>query len=167
MVHPSDTAAALTALDAAVVVVGRDGERRVPVADFFVLPRIDPTRETVLERGELVKEIVLPPAAEGLRSSYRKEAHRRTWDFALVGVAAALRIAGGRVVDARVVFSGVAPVPWRSTGTEEVLQGQPLTAEVIGRACGAAVEGASPMRHNAYKVELLRGLLEQELRRHV
>jgi xanthine dehydrogenase YagS FAD-binding subunit len=167
MVHPSDTAAALTALDASVVAVGPGGERRISVADFFVAPNVDPTRETVLEHGEVVKEIVLPPAADGLRSSYHKEGHRRTWDFALAGVATALRMSGGSVAEARVVFSGVAPVPWRSRTTEEALQGKRLTADVIGRTCEAAVEGAAPMRHNAYKVDLLKGVLEKELLRYV
>lgn len=167
MVHPSDTAAALTALDATVVAVSRAGERRVPIADFFVRPSVDVTRETVLERGELVKEIVLPPAADGLRSSYHKEGHRRTWDFALAGAATALRMNGGNVTEARVVLSGVAPVPWRSKAAEQALQGNALTPAVIGRACAAAAEGASPMRHNAYKVHLLKGVLEKELQRYV
>ncbi|MCG6957747.1 MAG: FAD binding domain-containing protein [Gemmatimonadetes bacterium] len=167
MVHPSDTAAALTALDATVVAVGRAGERRIPIGDFFVAPSVDPTRETVLEHGEMVKEIVLPPAADDQRSSYHKEGHRRTWDFALAGAATALRMTGGNVAEARVVFSGVAPVPWRSMAAEEALQGNTLTPEVIGRACDAAVEGAAPMRHNAYKVGLLKGVLEKEMLRYV
>jgi len=166
MVHPSDTAAALTALDATVVTVGGGGERRIPIADFFVAPSVDPTRETVLEHGELVKEIVLAPPADGLRSSYHKEGHRRTWDFALAGAATALRMTGGNVAEAHVVFSGVAPVPWRSRAAEEALQGNALTPDVVGRACAAAVEDASPMRHNAYKVELLHGVLEKELLRY-
>ena len=147
--------------------MGRGGERRIPVADFFVTPSVDVTRETVLERGELVKEIVIPPAADGLRSSYHKEGHRRTWDFALAGAATALRVTVGSVAEARVVFSGVAPVPWRSRAAEKALQGHSLNAGVIERACEAAVEGAAPMRHNAYKVELLRGVLEKELLRYV
>ena len=163
MVHPSDTAAALTALGATVVVAGPDGERRVAMDDFFVPPRVDPTRETVLQPGELVSEVLLPRPAEGVRSSYRKAAQRQTWDFALAGVALALRFADGRVAEANVVFSGVAPVPWRSAAAEEALAGHPLTPEVVERAAAAAVEGASPMRDNAYKVELLRGVLEQSL----
>ena len=83
--------------------------------------------------------------------------------FALAGVASALRMDGDRVAEARIVFTGVAPVPWRSPETEAVLAGQTLTPDVIARACAAAVEGASPRRHNGYKVDLLKGVLEQEL----
>lgn len=164
MVHPSDTATALTALDATVVVEGAGGTRRVPIAEFFVPPRVDPTRETVLEHDEVVTEVTLPPAPEGLRSSYHKVRARRSWDFALAGVALALRTGpDGVVAGARVVFSGVAPVPWRSAAVEDVITGQRLSAELARRAGEAAVEGARPMRDNRYKVDLLKGLVEREL----
>ena len=166
MVHPSDTAPALTVLGATATVAGPDGERRVAMDDFFVPPRVDPTRETVLQHGEVVTEVLLPRPAEGVRSSYRKAAQRRTWDFALAGVALALRFADGRVAEANVVFSGVAPVPWRSAPAEEALTGHALTPELVERTAAAAVEGASPMRDNAYKVELLRGVLTEELARY-
>ncbi len=164
MVHPSDTAAALTALDASVVIEGPGGRRQLPVADFFVSPRTDPTRETVLAQGELVTHVTLPPAADGLRSVYRKVAPRRCWDFALVGIALALRCgADGVVSEARVVFSGVAPVPWRSSPAEEVLVGHRLDLEIVRRACESAVRGARPLRDNSYKIDLMRGILQREL----
>lgn len=164
MVHPSDTAPALMALNASVVVQGPRGTRTVPLDRFFVLPETDPTRETVLEQGEMVTELILPPPAAGVRSSYRKVRSRRSWDFALVGVALAVRKdAGGAVTEARVVFSGVAPVPWRSTAAEGAITGQRLTAEVAERAAEAAVADAEPMPQNFYKVDLLRGIVAQEL----
>ena len=164
IVHPSDTAPALMALGATATVVGPGGARAVPMDDFFVLPRIDPTRETTVEQGEMVTELVLPAPGDGLRSSYRKVRGRRSWDFALAGVALALRIgAGGTVDGARVVFSGVAPVPWRSAAVERVLTGETLGDDVIRLAGEVAVEGAQPMRDNEYKVRLLRGVLEDEL----
>jgi len=164
MVHPSDTASALVALGASVVVQGPRGTRTVALGEFFVPPQVDPTRETVLEQGELVTEVLLPPPGAGLRSAYRKVRMRRSWDFALVGVALALRKdAGGTVSDARVVFSGVAAVPWRSSAAEGVINGQRLTEDVVLRAVEAAVAEARPMRDNGYKVNLLRGILGQEL----
>ncbi|NJD18287.1 MAG: xanthine dehydrogenase family protein subunit M [Gemmatimonadetes bacterium] len=164
MVHPSDTAPALIALNASVAVQGPRGSRTVPLDKFFVLPSVDPTRETVLEQGEVVTEVLLPPPGTGLRSSYRKVRSRRSWDFALVGVALALRKdSGGTVSEARVVFSGVAPAPWRSAATEGVITGQRLTEDVVRRAAEAAVEEADPMPDNFYKVDLLQGIVAQEL----
>jgi len=164
MVHPSDTAPALIALNASVAVQGPRGSRTVPLDRFFVTPAEDPTRETVLEQGELVTEVLLPPPGAGLRSSYRKVRARRSFDFALAGVALAVRRdAGGTVSEARVVFSGVAPVPWRSTATEGVITGQRLTDDVVRRAAEAAVAEADPMPDNFYKVDLLQGIVAHEL----
>ena len=164
MVHPSDIAPALMALNASVVVQGPRGTRTVALDRFFVLPEVDPTRETVLEQGEIVTEVLLPPPGTGLRSSYRKVRARKSWDFALAGVALALRKdASGTVSEARAVFSGVAPAPWRSTATEGVITGQRLTEDVVRRAAEAAVAEADPMPDNFYKVDLLRGIVAQEL----
>ncbi len=164
MVHPSDTAPALMALNASVAVQGPRGSRTVALDKFYVPPSVDATRETVLEQGEIVTEVILPAPGVGLKSSYRKVRTRRSWDFALVGVALAIRKdSGGAVSEARVVFSGVAPVPWRSEATERALVGQRLTEEVVRRAADAAVAEADPMPDNEYKVELLRGVLAQEL----
>ena len=163
IVHPSDTAPALVALGAALRVVGPGGARTVPVEAFHVLPSVDYRRETVLEPGEIVAEVVLPPPASGLRSTYRKVRARASWDFALVGAAIALRLADGVVREARVAFSGVAPVPWRAKAVEAVLTGRRLDAATIGHAATAAVKGAEPLAHNGYKVPLLRGLVEERL----
>jgi xanthine dehydrogenase YagS FAD-binding subunit len=165
IVHPSDTAPALVALDAAVVIRGPQGTRRIPVADLHVPPAENPTRETVLEPGEIIVDIVLPPPPEGLYSSYRKIRTRRAWDFAIAGCALALAFDNGQVRDCRVVLSGAAPVPWRSRETEEAIRGQPLDADVIARAAEAAVSPAQPMSNNAYKVPLFRGMIEEELRK--
>lgn len=164
MVHPSDTAAALLALNASVAVDGPRGSRTIALDKFFVLPDVDPTRETVLEQGEVVTDILVPAPGVGLRSSYRKVRTRRSWDFALVGVALAVRKdSAGAVSEARVVFSGVAPAPWRSGPAEKAIVGQRLTDEVVRRAAEAAVAEADPMPDNEYKVDLLRGVLAQEL----
>jgi xanthine dehydrogenase YagS FAD-binding subunit len=162
IVHPSDTAPALVVFDASVRITGPKGSRTVPVEKFHVLPRTDVRRETVLEPGEIVTEIVLPPS-RGLRSSYRKVRVRASWDFALAGIALALRIKDGVVADARTVLSGAAPVPWRSREIEVAIAGRKLDADVIAKAAEAAMKNAQPLKENEYKVPLFRGMIEEEL----
>ncbi|HQU33793.1 MAG: molybdopterin dehydrogenase [Acidobacteria bacterium 21-70-11] len=164
-VHPSDAAPALVALDATVRITGKNGSRSVPVAQFFVGPETDYTRETVLAPGELVTEIVLPPQPAGTRGAYRKVRARGSWDFALAGAAVVATVAGGRVTRMRIVLSGAAPVPWRVPEAEREVTGQRLTTQVARRAAAAAVKGAEPLAENGYKVELLRGAVEEALLR--
>lgn len=161
MVHPSDTAPALTALDARVRVIGPKGARTVGMDSFFVLSSKDATRETVLQAGEIVTEIVLPAASSNLRSSYRKVRVRGSWDFALAGVAMALRITSGKVDAARIVLSGVAPIPWRAVEAEKALVGQTIDAATAARVGEAATTGAEPLSQNGYKVDLVRGIVEE------
>lgn len=163
IVHPSDTAPALVALEAVARIVGQRGTRKVPIEHFHTLPSQDFQQETVLDPDEIVSEIFLPPAPSGLRSAYRKVRARRSWDFALAGVALALRFNGSTVKKARVVFSGVAPVPWRSREVEETITGRRLDANVAANAGEAAIRAAEPMEKNAYKIPLLRAVVAQEL----
>jgi len=163
IVHPSDTAAALTALDAVVHIAGPAGTRAVPVEQFYVRPSQDPQKETVLRSDEMVTHIVLPAAKEGLRSSYRKVRARRAWDFALAGVALAIRFTSQRVTGARVVLSGAAPVPWRCREAEDVLVGKAINADLAKKAARATVAKAQPMTKNVYKVLLFRNVVEEEL----
>jgi len=163
IVHPSDTAPALVALQASVTIAGPNGRRSVAVENFHVPPSEDYTRETVLEPAEIVTEIVLPPPADGLRSSYRKVRARRAWDFALAGVALAIAFNGDQATDARMVLSGAAPVPWRATAAEKAIQGGRLDSDRAAKAAEEAVKNAEPMEQNEYKIPLLRGLIEQEL----
>jgi xanthine dehydrogenase YagS FAD-binding subunit len=161
MVHPSDTAPALVALDGQVRIAGPHGTRTTPLESFFVLPATDTTRETVLATGEILTDVLVPLPPPGLRSLYRKVRVRRSWDFALAGVALALGVTAGRVDRARVVLSGVAPVPWRAVESEEALVGSTLDAETASRAAAASVIGAEPLAQNGYKVDLVRGLVEE------
>lgn len=162
--HPSDTAPALMAMGATATLVGPDGARRVSMDNLFVLPREDPTRETVLAPGEVLTEVSVPAPGSGLRSSYAKVRGRQSWDFALVGVALALHMASDGIVEnASVVFSGVAPTPWRSEPAEGALTGHRLTDETIRQVAEIALESARPMSQNRYKVPMLRALLEREL----
>lgn len=163
IVHPSDTAPALIALDVRARLAGSDGPRELPLAEFFAGPEADPTRETVLQPGEILTEIQLPPPLLDTRSLFLKAAERQATDFALASVAVLLASQEGKVTHARVVLGGVAPIPWRVLKAEDILLEQGISAEVIQRVCEAAVEGARPMSQNAYKVPLVKGLLEKAL----
>ena len=162
-VHPSDTAPALVALGASVRTAGVRGPRTIPLEEFYVRPEDDVTRETALEPGEIVTDVLLPAPAPGERSTYRKVRARQTWDFALVGAAIALRMTGDRVTAARVVLSGVAAVPWRARQAEAALTGRRLDAATVRRAAAAAAAGATPLEKNGYKVPLIAGLVEERL----
>ena len=163
IVHPSDTAPALVALQASVTIAGPNDRRTVAVENFHIPPSEDYMRETVLEPAEIVTEIVLPPPAEGLRSSYRKVRARRTWDFALAGVALAIGFSGDQAADCRVVLSGAAPVPWRSAEAEKIVKEGQLDRNRAAKAAAAALKAAEPMAQNEYKIPLFRGLIEQQL----
>ncbi len=163
IVHPSDTAPALAALGATCRVSSPSASRSVLVAALLVPPSVDPQRETVLEPDEIITEIVLPPPAAGLRSSYRKVRARASWDFALAGVALALVFDGDVVTTARVFLSGAAPIPWRAAGVEAAITGKKLDAATIAAAAEGSVAGAEPLSMNGYKIELFRGLITEQL----
>ena len=113
--------------------------------------------------GGVPTEVLLPPAESGLRSAYRKVRARGAWDFALAGVALALLVKDGQVQRARVAFSGVAPVPWRSEPVERAITGKPLTPAVVAEAADAAVTGAVALEKNGYKIPLLHGVVTEAL----
>jgi xanthine dehydrogenase YagS FAD-binding subunit len=163
IVHPSDTAPALAALEAQAGVTGPKRARMVKMGEFFVLPAVDLKRETVIEPEEMVTEILIPAPQPGLKSSYRKVRARRSWDFALAGVALALNFDGPRVAKARVFLSGVAPLPWRAKEVEEEITGKVLTSGTIAKAGKGAVKNAEPLSKNGYKVPLLQAVIEEEL----
>jgi xanthine dehydrogenase YagS FAD-binding subunit len=159
--HPSDMAVALIALDAVVRVLGPDGERSVPVADLHRLPGQDPSRDSTLRHGELITAIDLP--ALGCPSRYRKVRDRASFAFALVSIAAALRVEDGVVRDVRLALGGVAHKPWRARAAEEVLRGRPATEETFGAAADAELAAATPLRDNRFKVPLARNLVVRTL----
>ena len=135
----------------------------MPLEKFHVLPANNVQKETVLKPNEILTEVLLSQPAQGLRSSYRKVRARQSWDFALAGVALVLRFKGDRVEKARVVLSGAAPIPWRSKEVEEVITGKTLDAATIDLAVDAVVKNAEPLEHNAYKIPLFRGVIQEEL----
>lgn len=163
-VHPSDMAVALAALDAKVVVLGRQGERRIPVVEFHRLPGDAPERDTVLEHGDLIVAVELPALPVAAHSAYYKVRDRASYAFALVSVAAALEVRDGRVQDVRIAFGGIAHKPWRALHAEEALRGQAPTEENYGRAAQAELADAKPLKHNAFKIPLARNTLRLVLR---
>jgi xanthine dehydrogenase YagS FAD-binding subunit len=165
IVHPSDTAPPLVALNAKLEIVGPNGRRTVAVEEFHVPPVEDVRRETWLAPGEILTAVQIPPAPQNLRTSYRKVRARRSWDFALAGVALALQFEEDRVLGSRVVLSGAAPVPWRSKAVEEVIRGKRLNRQTIAAAVETVMQGAQPLAKNAYKIPLFRGVIEEELER--
>jgi xanthine dehydrogenase YagS FAD-binding subunit len=162
--HPSDMAVAMAALDAVVRTQGPDGEREIPLVDFHRLPGDEPQRDTVLEHGELITAVDLPPLPFATNSRYRKVRERASYAFALVSVAAAVDVADGAVRDARIALGGVAHKPWRARAAEEVLREAPATEESFRGAVDAELAEAQPLRDNAFKVPLARNTLVAVLR---
>ena len=163
IVHPSDPAPALVALNAKAEIQGPKGKRTLALDEFHMPPGVDVTSETYLDPGEIVTEIVIPPAPNGLRSAYRKVRTRRSWDFAIAGTALALQFDGDTVNAGRVVLSGAAPVPWRSKPVEEAIIGKKLDEKTISEAAEASMQGAMPLKKNDYKIPLFKAVVFEEL----
>ena len=163
-VNPSDTAPALVAMDAEMVVRNLRGERVVAARDFFVGPAVDVTRMTVLEPGDLLTAIRLPVAWAGARFYFEKSVDRAVSDFPVANVASAVWMTDGRVSDIRVAVNGVAPTPLRLTAVENVVRGKSLTEAVIEQAGDVAIRGVKPLAHNGHKVSLLRNLVRHSIR---
>ncbi|HET7357993.1 MAG TPA: xanthine dehydrogenase family protein subunit M [Nocardioidaceae bacterium] len=163
-VHPSDMAVALAALEAEVVVVGRDGERRIPLDQFHRLPADHPERDTMLEHGDLITAVELPPLPFARRSTYRKVRDRASYAFALVSVAAALDLEDGRVRASRIALGGVAHKPWRARAAEDRLRGHRATEETFRAAAEAELEQANPLPGNGFKVPMARNTIVSVLR---
>jgi xanthine dehydrogenase YagS FAD-binding subunit len=164
IVHPSDTAPALMALGATAVISTPGGEKSVSFDKFFVGPREDILHETILKQGDLLSEIRVPAPKAGTKMSFIKAQRRgQTYDFALANVAAVITQKDGKVSEASIVLSGVAPTPFRATAAEETLKGQKVDAQLAGQAADKALAGARPMTNNAYKVGLARTLIVRSI----
>lgn len=165
--HPSDMAVALVALDARVHIVGTTGERErvIPLSDLHRLPGDHPERETTLEPSELIAAVEIPPLPYARRSLYLKVRDRAAFAFALTSAAVAVDVADGAIRDARVALGGVATKPWRSVEAEAVLRGKPANISTYRAAAEAALAGARPRGHNAFKIELARRTLIRALLR--
>jgi xanthine dehydrogenase YagS FAD-binding subunit len=161
--HPSDMCVPLVALDAVVRLRGPQGERTVPFADFHLLPGDHPERETVLRPGELITSVDLPSLPFAARSHYLKVRDRASYAFALASVAAALDVGSGTIRGARLALGGVGTKPWRSREAEAALVGKPAGEATYRAAAEAALHGAKPHRHNAFKVELAKRCIVRAL----
>ena len=162
--NPSDMNVAMAALEATIHVRGTKGERSIPIADFHVLPGNTPHRETVLEPGDLITHVTLPPPAPGSRSLYLKLRDRASYEFALASAAVVVTVANGKVTRARIALGGVGTKPWRSTEAEDELTGQSATEAVFRKAAEAALRGAKPQSENGFKVELAKRCLIHALK---
>jgi xanthine dehydrogenase YagS FAD-binding subunit len=162
-VHPSDLAPALIALDATIQVQGPDGNRTLPLEELYRNPGKGHRTMTILRPDELITEVLVPIPAKGSHGLYLKAMERKAWSFALASVAAQASFEGGRIADVRLVLGGVAPAPWRAREAEKILRGQRLSEDLARQAGEAAVRGAHPLKDNAYKARLARGLIGKAL----
>jgi xanthine dehydrogenase YagS FAD-binding subunit len=163
-VNPSDTAPALVALDAVMVVRGPNGERVVNAEDYWVGPGVDITRMNVLAPNELLVRIRIPSTFAGAQFYFEKVRDRQVWDFPLVNVAAAIKPNGANIGEARLVVNAVAARPKRLREVEAAVAGKPRNEETAKMAGDMAVAGAVPLRHNGYKVPLMRNLVKRAIR---
>lgn len=161
IVHPSDTAPALVALNAKFRIIGPLGERVVPASNFFVLPQKDATKENVLAADEVLSEVQLPPTHPGRRSTYNKVLDREAWTHAVVSAAVVLDMDNETCKGARVVLGGVAPIPWRLPNVERLLTGQRITPELAAKAGETAIVGAQKLSKNAYKLPMTKALVRR------
>jgi xanthine dehydrogenase YagS FAD-binding subunit len=162
--NPSDMCVAMAALEATIHVTGAKGDRAIPIADFHLLPGDTPHKETVLDPGDLITHVTLPPPAPGSKSLYLKLRDRASYEFALASAAVVISVAAGRITRARVALGGVGAKPWRTKEIEAALEGQAATEESFRRAAEAAVQGARPQSENAFKVELAKRCLVHALK---
>jgi xanthine dehydrogenase YagS FAD-binding subunit len=162
-VNPSDSAPALIALDAQMVIRNQQGERVVNAEDYFVGPAIDITRMTVLKPGDLLTAIRIPATWAGAQFYFEKVRDRQVWDFPLMNVASAMVVTGGNIERIRIVVNAAAATPLRLTAVEDAVRGQPRNAATGEMGGKAAVAGAEPLRYNGYKIPLMRNLVKRAI----
>lgn len=163
IVYPSDLAPMLIALDADVVIVSPGGEKVLPLGEFYALPSKNVRRENNLNPNEFLREVRIPPAKKGDRSTYVKLKERETWDFALASAAVKATVAGGSFSDVKIILGGVAPIPWRLEKVEQGIMKRKLNESLIKEAARAALQEARPLEENAYKIALVETLLVRSL----
>jgi xanthine dehydrogenase YagS FAD-binding subunit len=163
-VTPSDTANALVALDASMVIARKGGERVVPASSFFIGPGVDIRRMTVLKPGEILTAVRIPEALAGTQYYFEKVADRATWDFALLSISAALRLEGDVIREARLVLGAAACVPWRLKAVEKALVGGRRDAATADKVAGLESDAARTLGYNGYKVPLMENLIRRAVR---
>jgi xanthine dehydrogenase YagS FAD-binding subunit len=163
-VSPSDTAPALVALDAQMVIKSSKGDRVASAEEFFIGPKTDITRMTQLKPEEILTAIRIPNSWAGARFYFEKVADRDAWDFALVNLAAAIVVNNGVVERSRIACGGVSCVPRRLTVVEEVIKGKPAGEDIAKLAGQSAVRGAKPLNYNQFKIPLMANLVTRAVR---
>ena len=162
--HPSDMAVAMRALDATIVTLGSDGEkRRIAIGDFYRLPGDTPDVENVLRPGELITHVELPPVPKG-RQTYRKVRDRASYAFALVSIAGIVAVEDGKIASAHLAFGGLGPMPWRDEGVERLLVGQAPSDALFAQAADTLLRDARGFGSNNFKIPLTRRTLIATLR---
>jgi xanthine dehydrogenase YagS FAD-binding subunit len=162
--HPSDVAVAFAALEATVRLLGPDGERTVPFGEFLLRPGTTPDREQAIRRGELITAVEVPAHPRPLRSGYLKVRDRQSYEFALTSAAVALHLRDGVIRTAKVAVGGVGTVPWKLPAVEQHLLGKRPSTGLWTEAAARAADGAQPLAHNGFKVELVKRTVERQLR---
>ncbi|SDL76567.1 FAD binding domain-containing protein [Nonomuraea jiangxiensis] len=162
--HPSDVAVAFAALEANVHLLGPDGERSVALADFLLPPGGTPQREQAARPGELITAVEIPAHPRPLRSGYLKVRDRQSYEFALTSAAVALHLRDGVIHQAKVAAGGVGTVPWKLPAVERLLIGERPSQALWAEAAERAADGARPLEHNRFKIELLKRTVERQLR---
>ena len=163
-VTPSDAAPALVALDASMVIRSSSGERVVRAEDFFMEPSVDIRRMTVLKPSEILTAIRIPADWAGAKFYFEKVADRKAWDFALVNVAAAIKVNGNTIEDIRIVCGAVQCIPRRLIAVEQAVKGSPQNEQTAERAGALAVSGARPLNYNHFKIPLMENLVKRAVR---
>jgi xanthine dehydrogenase YagS FAD-binding subunit len=161
--NPSDMCVALAALEATIHVQGSKGTRAIPMGEFHLLPGTTPNRETVLEPGDLITHVTLPPPVAGSKQVYLKLRDRASYEFALASAAVVITVADGKMTRARVALGGVGTKPWRSPEAEAALVGQPTVSANFRKAAEAALRDAKPQSENGFKIELAKRCLMHAL----
>jgi xanthine dehydrogenase YagS FAD-binding subunit len=162
--NPSDMCVAMAALEATIHVQGPKGTRAIPFADFHVVPGNTPQRETVLEPGDVITHVTLPPPVADSKQHYLKLRDRASYEFALASAAIVVTVGDGKITRARIALGGVGTKPWRSPEAEKVLEGQPANEATYRQAAEAALRDAKPQSENAFKIELAKRCLTHALK---
>jgi len=161
IVHPSDLAPALIALDAEVSISSPKGDKNIPLENFYTLPKVNVRKENILEQNEVLREIRIPLTKKGEKSTYHKLKERGSWDFGIVSAGVKGAVSGGIFRDIKIVLGGVAPVPWRLTKAENTIKGKKVTEDLVREAAREALKEAKPLEENEYKKELVEAILHR------
>lgn len=163
IVHPSGAAIPLVAYGAAIEITSKQGKRSLPLEKFFISPEQDVTRENILQPGEIITAVLLPPLSGNIRSAYHKQMEKESFDWPLADVAVVLDLSGSTVNQASIILGAAAPTPYRAQAGEKILQGKQLTGELAHTASVEALNGASPLAHNMYKVPIFMAVIRRTI----